>query len=211
LHGLAFALQGIVFLLLLESARAIQVAGALIVCFGLAGTLGAYLWYFWSRIPHAIDMCMGMLTFGNLGMLLGWWADNGFAPLHEGSCRACLEAMRAGVMKPWMWVGMLAFANAAMLWLGRRPVPSGNHAIAMFTGGNVGMVLGMLAGGLMAAQAPIGSVAGAALLALAGMTTGMVAGMLAGTWLTEKLLDGSRHLRIIPHWLRLGHITNSAG
>ena len=95
-------------------------------------------------------MCVGMLTLGNLGMLLGWWADNGFAPLHDGGCRDCVEAMRAGVMKPWMWVGMLVFANAAMLWLGRRPLPWGNgHAVAMFTGGNVGMVLGMFAGGLV--------------------------------------------------------------
>ena len=95
----------------------------------------------WHSIPHTLDMCVAMLTLGNLGMLLGWWADNSFAPLHEGSCRACVEAMRAGVMKPWMWVGMLAFANAAMLWLGRRPLPWGNgHAVAMFTGGNIGMV-----------------------------------------------------------------------
>ena len=73
----------------------------------------------WATIPHTLDMCFGMLTLGNLGMLLGWWADNGFAPLHEGSAR--LRRGDARGQKPWMWVGMLVFANAAMLWLARRP------------------------------------------------------------------------------------------
>lgn len=210
-HGVALALQGIAFLLLLESARALPAAAALIGSFVLAGGLLAYLWQRCSTIPHRLDMVVAMLTLGNLGMLLGWWADNGFAPLHDGSCRACVEAMQGGVLRPWMWLGMLVFANAAMLWLGRRPLPRGNHAIAMFTGGNAGMVLGMFAGGLVAAQVPTVSVAASAILAFAGMTIGMLAGMLAGTWLTERLLDGSRNLRIMPRWLRLGRITNSAG
>ena len=152
LHGLAFALQGVVFLLLLDSAAAIPFAAALSAGSRSPGLALAYAVVSLGTIPHALDMCFGMLTLGNLGMLLGWWADNGFAPLHDGGCCACVEAMRAGVMRPWMWVGMLVFANAAMLWLGRRPIPRGSHVVAMFTGGNVGMVLGMLAGGWCAAQ-----------------------------------------------------------
>jgi len=67
-----------------------------------------------------------------------------------------------------------------MRWLGRRPLPPGPHRTAMFTGGNVGMVLGMAAGGT-AASGVLGH--------FLGMTVGMVAGMLLGTWLAEGLLS----------------------
>jgi heavy metal translocating P-type ATPase len=203
LHGLAVALQGAAFLLLLESARPVPVAAAVLGGFAVAGGALAYLWRRWERIPHALDMAVGMLTLGNLGMLLGWWADNGFAPLHDGSCLACVEAMRGGVLKPWMWVGMLPFANAAMLWLGRRPAPRGRqHVVAMFTGGNAGMVLGMLAGGFCAAQLPAATVTAAAALGFAGMTAGMVGGMLAGTWLVERFLGAARAVPAFPRWFR---------
>jgi hypothetical protein len=119
-------------------------------------------------------------------MLLGWWADNGFAPLHDHGCCACVEAMRGGVMKPWMWVGMVAFANVAMRWFGKCPVTSGCHSAAMWTGGNVGMVLGMLAGGWGAAQFETAHVTVAVAASFAGMTVGMLAGMLAGTWFCER-------------------------
>lgn len=211
LHALALALQGFVFLLLLDSARTMPFAIALLAGFALAGGAVASVWRRWSTIPHALDMCVGMVTFGNLGMLLGWWADNGFVPLHEGSCRACIEAMRAGVMRPWMWVGMLVLANAAMLWLGRRPAPRGNHVIAMFTGGNVGMVFGMLIGGLCAAQFGTESVSLGAFLSFVGMTAGMLAGMVVGTWLTEQVINAARTLRVLPRWLRAGEISRTAG
>jgi hypothetical protein len=134
-----------------------------------------------------------MLTLGNLGMLLGWWADAGFVPLHDAGCPVCAAAVRHGPATPWMWIGMLLFANAAMLWLGRRPLPrGGNHAVAMFTGGNVGMVLGMLAGGRCAALLPADAVPLAVVLGFAGMTAGMLAGMLLGTWLAEGLLAAVR-------------------
>jgi heavy metal translocating P-type ATPase len=211
LHGLAFALQGIVLLLLLESTRAIPVGVTLLAGFALAGTLMANVWYRWSNIPHPLDMCVGMLTFGNLGMLLGWWADNGFAPLHGGSCRACVEAMSAGVIRPWMWIGMLVFANAAMLWFGRRPAPrGGNHIAAMYTGGNIGMVLGMIVGGFSAARVETGTISLGVGCSFVGMTTGMLAGMLAGTWIVEKVLDLASSLRVLPRWLRAGELTRSA-
>jgi hypothetical protein len=203
-HGVAFALQGIALLLLVPTGGPLIVAA-----FALGGVTLSYLWYRWAAIPHALDMCFGMLTLGNLGMLLGWWADNGFAALSDHGCCACVEAMRAGVMMPWMWVGMLVFANAAMLWLPRRSVRHGtNHTLAMYTGGNVGMVVGMLGGGWCASQFETASVGLAVAASFAGMTVGMLAGMLFGTWVTERVLTA------VPRALRTpqpGRLTNTAG
>jgi heavy metal translocating P-type ATPase len=201
-HALAFALQGGVFLLLLASLREPLLAVALTASFALVGAALAIAWHRLS-VPHSLDMCFGMLTLGNLGMLVGWWADNGFAALHDHGCCACVEAMRDGVMKPWMWLGMLAFANIAMRWFGRSPVPRGCHALAMWTGGNAGMVLGMLAGGWVAAQFETTSVTAAVAASFAGMTVGMLAGMLAGTWFAERLLGGLRAVGFAPRWLRV--------
>jgi hypothetical protein len=187
--------------LLVESLREPFSATALLAGFAI---VGAALALAWRRValPHGADMCVGMLTLGNLGMLLGWWADAGFESLLDGGCCACVEAMRGGLFKPWMWVGMLAFANAAMLWLGRTR-PHGAHARAMFTGGNAGMVLGMAAGGWLAAQVEVGNVAAAVALSFVGMTLGMLAGMLAGTWLAERLGAGLAAVGFVPKWLRL--------
>lgn len=179
-HGLALALQGVVALLLVDGLP----AGAVLAGFGAAGLLIGWAWLRWSAIPHPLDMAVGMLTLGNLGMLVGWWADAGFGPLHDCGCTACVAAAAAGDGHgPWMWVGMLAGANAAMLWLGRRP-----GTTAMLTGGNLGMMQGMLAGGWAAAQLPAESVPAAAALSFVGMTAGMVGGMLLGTPVAEHLL-----------------------
>jgi heavy metal translocating P-type ATPase len=211
LHAVALGLQGIVFLLLLEPARELPAAALILGGFALAGAALGYAWHRWATIPHALDMCVGMLTLGNLGMLLGWWADNGFAALHGGGCCRCVEAMREGVMKPWMWVGMLVFANGAMLWLGRRPAPpGGRHAAAMFSGGNLGMAVGMMAGGWCAAQFATTSVPLAVAASFAGMTAGMLAGMLLGTWLTEKLIAVVQGITL-PRWSRAGDLTRTAG
>jgi heavy metal translocating P-type ATPase len=200
-HALAFALQGVALLALVDSLREPLSATSLVAAFALAGAALALIWRRLA-LPHWADMCLGMLTLGNLGMLLGWWADAGFAPLHGGCC-ACAEATRGGSFKPWMWVGMLASSNAAMLRLGRGSLPSGSHARAMFTGGNAGMVVGMAAGGWCAAQVEVESVAAAVALSFAGMTLGMLAGMLAGTWLAERLGAGLSAVGFVPRRLRI--------
>jgi magnesium-transporting ATPase (P-type) len=193
IHGLAFGLQGLAFLLLLSQARTWPTSLFVLGGFAIVGALLARFWNRWARIPHTLDMCFGMLTLGNLGMLLGWWADNGFTPLHDAGCCHCVEAMRSGVLaSPFMWVGMLLFANVAMLWLPRRDSPGGNHGVAMFTGGNLGMVLGMIAGGWCAAQFETESMPLAVVCSFVGMTLGMLAGMLLGTWVTEGLLNVAR-------------------
>ncbi|MBA4186913.1 MAG: hypothetical protein C0467_02730 [Planctomycetaceae bacterium] len=192
-HASAFALQGVALVLLLGGAREWV---AIVVGFALVGFLLARAWSRWATIPHTLDMCFGMLTLGNLGMLLGWWTDAGFTALHDGGCCHCVESMRSGMISsPWMWVGMLVFANVAMRWLPRRPgTHSGNHAIAMYTGGNLGMVLGMVAGGWCAAQFDTDSLSLAVTASFIGMTAGMLAGMLLGTWLVERIIDTLRSL-----------------
>ena len=87
-----------------------------------------------------------------------------------------------------MWIGMLLFASLAMLGLGRRPLPRGHHAWAMFTGGNLGMLLGMIGGSWAASNWEADSLIAAVLASFAGMTVGMLAGMIAGTWLVERSL-----------------------
>ncbi|MFM8275086.1 MAG: heavy metal translocating P-type ATPase, partial [Gemmata sp.] len=180
-HALALALQGVVLLLLLAPLREPRAAALTLAAFALAGGALGLAWRRYA-VPHWLDMCAGMLTAGNLGMLLGWWADAGFAPLARACC-TCAEA--SGGL--WMWVGMLALANAAMRLLARCPPPSRAHAAAMYTGGNAGMALGMLLGGWCAGRAEVGHQVAAVALSFAGMTVGMTAGMLAGTWLCERL------------------------
>ena len=189
LHALAFALQGVVL------ARLVPAFAALICAFALVGIALAIAWRRYD-LSHSVDMCFGMLTFGNLGMLLGWWADNGFAPL------ACAHCVCADLRAPWMWLGMLLFANVAMKWFARSPAPGGCHSLAMYTSGNVGMVFGMIAGGWVAKQAAISDVALALGASFAAMTVGMLAGMLAGTWLAERLLVGLRAVGLAPRWLK---------
>ena len=199
IHAMAFTFQAFVFVLLITSMRDLWFAVIFIGGFALTGTTFAMAWRRFP-VPHWADMCFGMLTLGNLGMLLGWWADIGFAALHDGGCCACIETMRGGVMKPWMWVGMLVFANVAMRWLPRTPMPSGCHSLAMFTGGNAGMIAGMVAGGWCVTQVPTASMIAAVALSFAGMTLGMLAGMLAGTWFAERMLAGLRVLGFMPKW-----------
>ena len=182
-HALALALQGAILVALLKPLRDPSVALATLTTFALAAAVLATLWRR-RPIPHALDMALGMLTLGNLGMLLGWWAGAGFAPLFCVPCCSCADPLA----RPWMWVGMLAFANAAMTWFGQRPPPPGRHRLAMYTGGNLGMLLGMFAGGRVALGFEWESVTAAAAASFVGMTVGMIGGMLLGTWAAEPLL-----------------------
>jgi heavy metal translocating P-type ATPase len=196
-HAFAFTAQGVLLTLLIP---AWQNTVASVIAVSLFAVAGVWLAVLWRRIafPHWADMCFGMLTLGNAGMLFGWWADNGFSALHDGRCCACVEAMRRGSLQPWMWVGMLVCANIAMRWFSNCVVPNTRHAFAMYTGGNAGMVAGMLAGAWCAGQVVTSNLTLAVLCNFGGMTIGMLAGMLAGAWLTERLLDSYATLRRVP-------------
>lgn len=82
-------------------------------------------------------------------------------------------------------------------------MPNRRHQWAMFTGGNLGMVFGMLAGGQWAMLFETANVTLAALASFLGMTAGMLAGMLAGTWFTERLFVGLEAVGFLPARWRL--------
>jgi hypothetical protein len=191
--------------LLVESSQPLPVAIPVVAAFTLGGVALAYMWGRWATVPHWFDMAFGMLTLGNLGMLAGWWADAGFAPLGAGACCCC-----AAEVTPWMWVGMLLGANLAMLGLGRRRLPLDRaHLAAMFTGGNAGMVAGMMAGGWLAARVAVETVPLSFALHLAAMTAGMLAGMLLGTWIPQTCMEAVGRLVVLPTWK--GRPTRTAG
>jgi hypothetical protein len=83
---------------------------------------------------------------------------------------------------------MLLFANLGMALLARRPHPDLSCQWAMFTSGNLGMLLGMWAGGRAAGLVETESLTAAAVVHFGGMTAGMIAGMLGLAALTRRLL-----------------------
>ena len=62
----------------------------------------------------------------------------------------------------------------------RRIYIGDRYCRGMYTVGNVGMVMGMVAGGWLATPFPMESVPLAAMLLFLGMTAGMILGMFAG-------------------------------
>ena len=177
-YGLAFALQGVVVVALLDVSG--PIARWTIAGFAIAGCGLGWLWYQWERIPHWIDMTIGMLTLGNLGMLLGSWVDLGFAP--ATSCRCGCTTPPQGIG---MWLGMLLLGNLAMA-LGLRHASVGENTAAclwaMFGGGNLGMIVGMFVAGWVVDPIQFGQAGH-----LFAMSMGMTVGMLAGHFLTKEL------------------------
>jgi hypothetical protein len=204
-HALAIALQGPILAVLTDAGTG--AALGLTAAFTAVGAILAWAWARWP-VPHALDMAIGMLSLGNLGMLLGWRIDR---PAGDANC--CCGCLTAGpdawLARPWMWVGMLALANLAMLLLPRRPlVMTTACRAATFVGGNLGMVIGMAAGDWAASHAAHDVSATTTLVHFTGMTMGMVLGMLAGHALTLRLMTarprgpdrpaGSTHLSCNP-------------
>lgn len=178
-HALAVWLQGFVAaaLLGLSGWSALGLAGAA----GGVGVLTAWGWRRWAGIPHWLDMNYGMLTLGNLGMLMGWWMDAGWRPLTSGYCECGAGGLAGLTAQPGMWLGMLVGANLAMLGCMRKPCPDVPFAkLAMYGGGNVGMILGMFAGGWLAGLVPLSPLWLAFTVNFVGMSVGMVTGMIAG-------------------------------
>lgn len=205
LHGLSLAAQGVLAVPMLGLAGGVAVA--VVSAFALAGAALAALWARWSRLPHWLDMTVGMLTLGNLGMVLGWWADAGWGELADGLC----PCQTLAEFRPWMWLGMLAGGNAAMLWGVRRPhTDHAYHVVSMFTGGNGGMLAGMWVGGRLAGEAGVGSMSVTAGLVYLGMTVGMVVGMLLLTEATRGLILAARSVPRFRRWLRGGRAVGAA-
>jgi heavy metal translocating P-type ATPase len=179
-HGLALLAQGflVVSLLDLAGTPAHWVAAA----FAIAGCSLSWLWYQWDRIPHWLDMTIGMMTFANLGMIFGWWADLGFGPAKTCSCGCSGSLLGIG-----MWVGMLLLGNLAMALGLRRPLDPESASScrrAMFTGGNIGMILGMFATGSQIGPQQFGPAAH-----MIAMSLGMMVGMVFGHFLVFQFMQ----------------------
>ncbi|VTS02485.1 heavy metal translocating P-type ATPase [Tuwongella immobilis] len=202
-HGLAIAAQGLLAAAMLDASM--PLAMGLMLAFAVVGGVLARVWLRWPNIPHAVDMSIGMLSLGNLGMVVGWWADLGWRPMEQGSCSCCVDLMREGLFHaPWMWLGMLICGNLAMIFMMRRPhTDVCDHLPAMYSGGNLGMLLGMWGGGWLAQQVVLESVPVAAGLSFLGMSIGMIVGMLVLTEVTRQLIGGIRALPGMVRWMRL--------
>jgi hypothetical protein len=156
-------------------------SAVLMAAFAGGGLLLAWLWYRWRDIPHHLDMAFGMLSLGNLGMLLGWWGDLFFEPFP--GCPACCS-------NPWgswgMWIGMFVAANLAMSLLARRNYSS---SWQQWLGCNLGMGIGMLAGGTLITSTPAGHFVGMDLGMLLGMAIGHE--ILPALWSTRRAANES--------------------
>jgi heavy metal translocating P-type ATPase len=185
IHGAAFTLQAIPLIFLMNLSWS---WGILLLLTWILGGLGiARFWSRSTRMDHRLDMIVGMLTLGNLGMILGWWADHRFQPLEGNGC--CQNLVLHGEFSPWMWMGMLLLGNLAMRFLERPDtVRAPNCRLSMFTGGNIGMFVGMILGGFLFHLVDSRSIAISGFLDLLGMTIGMILGMLVGSELTRWLL-----------------------
>ena len=71
----------------------------------------------------------------------------------------------------------------------------------MYIGGNLGMGLGMFAGGWLVAQIGVGSIAAAGFSSFLGMTIGMVVGMTIGTATAVRLRATFADMKFLPVWL----------
>jgi hypothetical protein len=200
LGGAALAAQGPIVAALAgaRGVNAILVVAPFLVS-GIA--LGGYF----SRtrqIPRAVEMAVIMLTYGNLGMIFGWWFDARFA-FGTGASGSCCGGSAGGVLsaraifdsfhdRPGMWLGMILFSNAAMIPFDHcRKIAfqrSGRLAsIALLLLGNLASGAGMIAGGSFVVSRIGGGTAITVFGDLVGMTLGMIAGHLATDLVAEGL------------------------
>lgn len=139
-------------------------------------------------------MILAMLGPGNLGMLLGWWADAGFGPvMREGVCLCCQShhyfALTGKI--PWMYLGMLA-GGVPFMWRAQERLPGRLGRTPLLALAALGMVFGMGWG----ADLMLGWLGPAHprqfLGAFVGMTAGMLAGMFFACAAAEALAAGWR-------------------
>ena len=177
IHVLAIAIQGWLWAHMLPADP--QSSMFLLAIFAASGLGLISLWYRWRDIPHHLDMAFGMLSLGNLGMLLGWWLDLRFQPFPD--CPACC----ANLTGSWgMWCGMFLAGNLAMPLLSRT-----RHSWSwpQWLGCNIGMGLGMLAGGSLITSTPVGH--------FVGMNLGMLLGMAIGHEILPTLWSRNQIVR----------------
>ncbi len=209
-NGILVAAQApfLIYLGHLSAAASACVIGALL-------GLGIFLARFRGRTAV---MTAAMLGLGNWGMILGWWADAGFAPATLG-CASCLApgfSLGHVISAPWMNLGMLLFGLPGM-WVtpgraetgrnragGRRAVGakgavshltlaltaqrSPSRSVALGVLAAVGMLLGMHFGNYVLMRGLVPLVGQPFLLSYLGMTAGMLLGMTFACELGQALI-----------------------
>jgi hypothetical protein len=159
----------------------LPVAASAWVCAGFLG-LGILTARYQPRNPEVdrfARMTFAMLSLGNWGMILGWWADAGFAPVSMG-CPGCdardfhLTASLAGM--PWMNLGMVLLGVPPML-LDRDAGRGGLSRLALGLLSTAGMIAGMAFGGFVFLRWLGSFVPDRFLLSFIGMSVGMLLGM----------------------------------
>jgi len=78
-----------------------------------------------------------MFAFGNLGMLLGWWADVGFGPIiRDGVCLCCCTKSGAGIglMQVFNWMNFGMLLGSLPMWPRRGDWRAVGHFLAMLAG-----------------------------------------------------------------------------
>jgi hypothetical protein len=114
-------------------------------------------------------------------MILGWWADAGFAPVNLG-CQHCAAQgfnLWSFAGMPWMNLGMLLLGLPAMLaGPGNPRYGLGRLSLGLLSA--AGMIWGMSFGGFVFMKWLGPMVAESFLVSFTGMTTGMLLGMFLG-------------------------------
>ena len=182
IHFISFALQGFIFCILLNTNT--YFSTLIITSFIIVGITISYLWYIWIRIPHYLDMIIGILSMGNLGMVFGIWLDEFIyykQHMHYHGDISSIDTF------PFMWLGMLLFSNAAMFYMNRRPINDRIHKLSMLLGGNVGMICGMFIC-MKTLFSYFDTLTHLEILHYLIMSLGMMIGMLIGTYLIKIIL-----------------------
>ncbi len=184
LYFITFVLQGIIITNLIDNNNRLH-NYIFISFFIVLGSILSYLWYRLKKMPHYLDMIFGMLLFGNLGMVLGWWYDVNIYGIEQ--CPCCLIDVSMYQIFSGMNIGMLIFSNFSMFVLNRHPLHNGIHKFAMAIGGNIGMLYGMyIFNSIMYKYLLI--IFNPILGSYLSMSAGMIIGMLIGTYIIETLI-----------------------
>jgi Cu+-exporting ATPase len=143
--------------------------------------LGVFIARFRTRNAEVFrfaHMTFAMLGPCNWGMILGWWADAGFAPPVMG-CPACHTesfSLLSFTNMPWMNVGMLLLGLPPMV-LDPTNLKRGLNRLGFALLAAIGMVWGMSFGDFVFMKLLGSVVPNLFLLSFAGMTVGMLLGM----------------------------------
>ena len=158
----------------------------------LAAGAALLLWSRERKWSPAAHMTVAMFSLGGLALLVGWWADAGFAAVvREGVCLCgCAKSnMGLGLLASltWMDASMLVAALPS-LFLDRATSQTYTRRFWCWMAGLAGMFLGMEIGAIALAGLPITDASAQFFLTFAAMVLGMCLGMLVGCEIAQRLV-----------------------